>query len=294
MRFRIFFLSLIVLTLASCGSKRQIVTKTPPKPIIVNEPEEKAVAIPKVEPKKKKKYTKKSYTETTTDYIEKFAPIAVREMHKYKIPASITLAQGILESGSGRSNLSVRSNNHFGIKCHRGWKGKRVTHDDDEKGECFRKYKYPEKSYEDHSTFLTTRKRYAKLFRLRATDYKGWAYGLKRAGYATDRKYPNKLIALIKKFGLDKYDRGNKKSIIKKRKTSTPIVTNYPKKKKDTTRSSSVSNVDDTNTRFYYKVIKGDTLYSISRKFKVPLKQLKKLNGIISNNISIGQELILK
>ncbi len=293
MRLKVFFLLLVTLLLASCGSKRQIVTKRTPKPVIVEEPREDEVAVPTIKPnKKKKKFSKKTYTETTVDYIEKFAPIAVKEMHKYKIPASITLAQGILESGSGRSNLSVRSNNHFGIKCHRGWKGKSVTHDDDRKGECFRKYKYPEESYEDHSTFLTTRKRYAKLFKLRSTDYRGWAYGLKRAGYATDRKYPNKLIALIEKFDLDKYDRGDKE-IPKKIEKQNPVVTNYPKQTKDTNPVPNTTE-DATNTRFYYKVIKGDTLYSISRKFKVSLQKLKELNSLTTNNISIGQELILK
>ncbi len=271
----IVFSLLMVGLLSSCGSKKQVVRKTPQKPIVVEGHIDDTAEIPTVTPVKKRK-TKESIVKTTQDYVEKFAPIAVREMHKYKIPASITLAQGILESGSGRSNLAVRSNNHFGIKCHRGWKGKSVTHDDDRIAECFRKYQHPERSYEDHSKFLTTRKRYSRLFRLRTTDYKGWAYGLKRAGYATDKKYPQKLIALIKKYDLAKYDREKyqKKDVPEKYTTPTEV--------------------DTTTTRFFYKVIKGDTLYSIARKFKISVKELKQLNGLKDNTISIGQELILK
>ena len=279
MKLRFFLLCITILVLSSCGSKKQIVNRTPKKPVVVDDHEiESKADIPTVKPKKKKKKSYESIVKTTQDYVEKFAPIAVREMHKYKIPASITLAQGILESGSGRSDLAIRSNNHFGIKCHRGWKGKSVTHDDDRIAECFRKYVHPERSYEDHSKFLTSRKRYAKLFRLRTTDYKGWAYGLKRAGYATDKKYPQKLIALIKKYDLTKYDR-------EKYKPTKPVT-----KKVDTT----VVVQDDTNTRFFYKVIKGDTLYSIARKFKTSVKSLKELNGLKGNTLSIGQELILK
>ncbi|WP_075341566.1 glucosaminidase domain-containing protein [Tenacibaculum agarivorans] len=279
----------ILLIISSCGSKKQVVTTTPQKPIVVDEPVIKEESkIPTVEHTKKKKVTSKSIVKTTNEYIEKFAPIAVREMHKYKIPASITLAQGILESGSGRSNLAIRSNNHFGIKCHRGWKGKSVTHDDDKIAECFRKYKHPERSYEDHSKFLTGRKRYARLFKLRTTDYKGWAYGLKRAGYATDKKYPQKLIALIHKYNLDQYDR-------EKNRPPTPPSTPVVVQKKDTTQTT-VTNTDTntTSTRFFYKVIKGDTLYSIARKFKISVQQLKMINGLKNNTISIGQELLLR
>lgn len=279
MKLRFFLLGCITLVLSSCGSKKQVINNRDPKPIVVKDHriDDKA-EIPMVTPKKKKKRTAESIVKTTNDYVEKFAPIAVREMHKYKIPASITLAQGILESGSGRSDLAIRSNNHFGIKCHRGWKGKSVTHDDDRIAECFRKYVHPERSYEDHSIFLTSRKRYSKLFRLRTTDYKGWAYGLKRAGYATDKRYPQKLIALIEKYDLAKYDRE------KYKKETTPEYTSN-----DTSIAGG-----DTNTRFYYKVIKGDTLYSIARKFKTSVKKLKKLNRLRGNTISIGQELVLK
>ena len=139
-------------------------------------------------------------------YIKKFAPAAVKNMRFYKIPASITLAQGVLESGHGESTLAKKANNHFGIKCHKGWKGRSIRHDDDEENECFRSYKNPLKSYRDHSLFLVDRDRYSGLFELKRKDYKGWAKGLKTAGYATDPKYAEKLISLIERFNLTRFD----------------------------------------------------------------------------------------
>ena len=139
-------------------------------------------------------------------YIKKFAPAAVKNMRFYKIPASITLAQGVLESGHGESTLAKKANNHFGIKCHKGWKGRSIRHDDDEENECFRSYKNPLKSYRDHSLFLVDRDRYNALFELKRKDYKGWAKGLKAAGYATDTKYAEKLISLIERFNLTRFD----------------------------------------------------------------------------------------
>lgn len=142
----------------------------------------------------------------TLDYIERYKDIAMREMQEYRIPASITLAQGILESGNGNSELAKKSNNHFGIKCHKDWKGKRTYHDDDAKGECFRVYNSPEDSYRDHSKFLANGQRYAFLFDLKITDYKGWAKGLKKAGYATLPVYANVLIKYIEDYNLTQYD----------------------------------------------------------------------------------------
>ena len=139
-------------------------------------------------------------------YIKKFAPAAVKNMRFYKIPASITLAQGVLESGYGEGTLAKKANNHFGIKCHNGWKGKSIRHDDDAKDECFRSYKNPLRSYRDHSLFLVDRDGYSFLFKLKRKDYKGWAIGLKAAGYATDPKYAEKLISLIERFDLTRFD----------------------------------------------------------------------------------------
>lgn len=164
---------------------------------------------------------------TVEEYIITYKDIAIEKMEVYRIPASITLAQGILESGIGNSELARKANNHFGIKCHKGWTGKTFHMDDDAKDECFRKYKNPEESYRDHSIFLTTRDRYSALFSLDITDYKGWARGLKKAGYATNPKYPQLLIRIIEENQLDKFDKGNtpqyasKKN--KKKSEPTPV-----------------------------------------------------------------------
>jgi flagellum-specific peptidoglycan hydrolase FlgJ len=128
---------------------------------------------------------------TRKQYITKYSALAIKQMRQYKIPASITLAQGILESNNGNSKLAVKANNHFGIKCH-GWEGKKIFEDDDKKNECFRKYKSPLESFKDHSLFLNKYSRYAFLFNYKITDYKSWARGLKKAGYATNKKYPVK------------------------------------------------------------------------------------------------------
>ncbi len=146
----------------------------------------------------------------TEAYIEKYSNIAVDEMNMYNIPASITLAQGILESGNGESRLAVEANNHFGIKCHDNWNGETIIEDDDEKGECFRKYSKVSDSYRDHSLFLNERGRYSFLFEYNKTDYKKWAKGLKKAGYATNPKYPTLLIDLIEKYDLSRFDKGAK------------------------------------------------------------------------------------
>lgn len=273
MKLQISLLSIISLFLVSCGSSKKTVTYKPRKPKVyvdesVNFEKQKPIVSKEIKLKQVKKPLRIT-PKNTQEYVLQFAPVAMRKMKEYKIPASITLAQGILESGSGRSPLAIRSNNHFGIKCHKGWKGRSVTHDDDEIGECFRKYKHPEKSYEDHSKFLTSRKRYSKLFRLRAADYKGWAYGLKRAGYATDPRYPQKLIGLIKKYNLTQYD---KQALVKKE-------VEIPQ--------------EQLHSAAYYKVKKGDTLYSIARKYNISVKEIKRLNNLTNNNISIGQQLLV-
>ena len=139
-------------------------------------------------------------------YVKKYADMAVREMIRSGVPASITLAQGMLESGNGLSKLATQGNNHFGIKCHKGWEGKTMRVDDDAPNECFRVYKSVEDSYKDHSDFLRYRDRYKFLFDLERTDHKGWAYGLKKAGYATDPGYPAKLIRYIEDYDLARYD----------------------------------------------------------------------------------------
>ena len=150
-----------------------------------------------------------AFSDEKDRYIEKWAATAVMEMRRSGIPASITLAQGLVESAAGASDLAVKGNNHFGIKCHGEWSGRRVYHDDDKRGECFRAYDSAEESFRDHSDFLRGRQRYAALFKLDVTDYKGWAEGLSRAGYATSPTYATQLIKLIEDYRLYEYDAMN-------------------------------------------------------------------------------------
>ena len=177
---------------------------------------------------------------TYLEYIEKYKNVAITEMQNYGIPASITMAQGLLESGAGRSQLTRESNNHFGIKCQKSWTGEKVYHDDDAKHECFRKYNSALESYEDHSQFLRKNPRYASLFQLSKTDYKGWAHGLKQAGYATNPKYAQLLIGLIETYNLQELDKGKvdntaagKSNDGKADKKSKEQKTKEDKKKKD-------------------------------------------------------------
>lgn len=215
-------------------------------------------------------YFKKFPIASTTEYISEFSKIAQYEMRAFGIPASITLAQGILESGSGKGELTQKTNNHFGIKCHTGWQGEFDFHDDDAKGECFRKYNHPMFSFRDHSIFLASRSRYRFLFNYKRDDYKKWAYGLRQAGYATDKKYPQKLIALIERFDLDKFD---------KEVVDGGLETVRKTKKYDV---------------FTHKVKKGDTLYGISKKYGVPVEEIKRFNRLENNTISVGQVINLR
>ncbi len=282
MKIRFLFILCSVVFFASCGGKKKVINTKNPGAVIL---EPKPVDLPSVNEKELTKKLKKknpSLSKYTLAYIRKYAPIAVKEMHEYKIPASITLAQGILESGNGRSELALKSNNHFGIKCHTGWQGERVYHDDDQKGECFRKYLYPETSYNDHSLFLTQRRRYAFLFNYNSKDYKKWAYGLRKAGYATDKKYPAKLLKLIKEYKLYEFDK------VKKGKYAKEIQKLNDGK---SFKKPTVVNKVKANT---YKVRKGDTLYAISKKFGISVDLLKKLNSLKDNTISIGQQLLVK
>ena len=163
-----------------------------------------------------------------TDYVGQYADQAIREMHASGVPASITLAQGMLESDFGNSPLAKYANNHFGIKCHKGWEGPTFIQDDDEKNECFRKYYEAYESYKDHSEFLRTRDRYATLFDLKTTDYKGWAKGLKKAGYATNPKYADLLIRIIEDNELYKYDK-----VVKLKESEVVASVEKPKLKQE-------------------------------------------------------------
>lgn len=227
-----------------------------------------------------------SKTTVTTDiirlYIYQFKDVAMSNMKNYGIPASIILAQGILESGAGKGDLASRSNNHFGIKCHAGWTGESVRHDDDASQECFRKYDNPSESFKDHALFLTGRSRYAKLFTLSKSDYKAWARGLRAAGYATDPKYPDKLISYIERYGLNEYD-------------NMALDSNYVPNEKQLVQDLTVSTKRVVSSNLgSYVVQKGDTLYSISRKFELRVEELKQKNNLVDNTISIGQRLVVK
>jgi flagellum-specific peptidoglycan hydrolase FlgJ len=214
----------------------------------------------------------RTYEEEIKLYVANFNEIAKNNMKTHGIPASIILAQGILESGAGKGKLAQSANNHFGIKCHKGWTGDSVKHDDDAEQECFRKYNQPSESYKDHSLFLTSRTRYATLFKLDKGDYQSWARGLKAAGYATDVKYPDKLIGLIERFELYKYD-------------NEVLDRNYVPVKKDPVLEISEG---------YYTIQQGDTLYSLSKKFNKSVEDLKKMNNLVDNTISIGQKIKIK
>ncbi len=223
---------------------------------------------------------------STEEYIKTYKDIAIEKMKNYRIPASITLAQGILESGSGNSRLAQKANNHFGIKCHKGWTGKTFYMDDDEKNECFRKYKKAEDSYRDHSLFLTERGRYSFLFDLKITDYKAWAKGLKKAGYATNPKYPEILISIIERYDLMKYDTQGKKENQEDKKpvkktgkhlvTSNLSVENFKKFEK----YPSGRQIFINNDRKLIIAKSGDTFFGLAKEFGIYTWQLYKYNDL--------------
>ena len=206
------------------------------------------------------------------EYIDQYKTIAMDNMRQYGIPASIKLAQGILESGSGKGRLCREANNHFGIKCKETWTGDYVFHTDDAPDECFRKYGSALDSYKDHSEFLANRVYYKNLFTLDKGDYVAWARGLKKAGYATDPRYPEKLISIIERYNLYEYDK-------------TVLGTTYNVIER-------INPVADNEN--YYAVCSGDTLYAISSKFDLSIDELKRINNLRSNALSVGQILKIK
>ena len=200
---------------------------------------------------------------TRKQYITKYSALAVKQMRQYKIPASITLAQGILESNNGNSKLAVKANNHFGIKCH-GWEGKKIFEDDDKKNECFRKYKSPLESFKDHSLFLNKYSRYAFLFDYKITDYKSWARGLKKAGYATNKKYPELLINIIE---------DNKLNVFDDKDVEIEFI-------------SEIRNIYMHPNRIkYVKSENQDTYITIAKDLNLKLRQLQKYNDSNETNI---------
>ncbi len=263
-KFHQLFVGLFLLAfLASCGSKKKIAS---------HKTEEKKEGVAKTTQRnssEREESPRGTYANVVEEYVAYFSTIAQEEMRLYKIPASITLAQGILESGAGKGDLTRRANNHFGIKCH-DWEGDKVYHDDDRSQECFRKYNDPKFSYRDHSLFLSGRRRYSDLFELDIDDYEGWAKGLRAAGYATDRLYPKKLIEIIERYNLDRFD----SEVLGK-----------------TQRTRRIVETRETNS---YIVQKGDTLYSIAKRNNISVETLQNINNLSDSNIAIGQELVVQ
>jgi len=262
---------------SSCGNKKRVVTtKKHPKSHKTSQkaPVETPTDVVITKPEVTTKEPVMTSGDVTLDYINRFKDAAMKEQKLYGIPASITLAQGVHESGSGRSRLAVEANNHFGIKCHTAWTGARIYHDDDSDQECFRKYNDATYSYRDHSLFLTERKRYSDLFELDVDDYEGWAKGLRKAGYATDRRYPEKLIAIIEKYNLHHYDEIAMDGMVIKKKTAT------------------INTISDTAKTHVVK--KGDTLYALSKKYDTSIDELKRLNKLSDDTLDLGQVLRVK
>ncbi len=213
------------------------------------------------------------WNSTYQQYVDQYKDLAIEQMKRYKIPASITLAQGLLESGAGRSELARKGNNHFGIKCH-SWNGRTVYFDDDANQECFRAYSSVSDSYEDHSQFLTTGRRYQNLFKLSITDYKGWARGLKAAGYATNPKYADRLIDIIQVYSLHQYD------------TAKSYDRFYAKRGRDhNVGGAALHAVYKFNDNYYVKARKGDTFAAIAAETGISRRRLARYNERDKNDI---------
>jgi flagellum-specific peptidoglycan hydrolase FlgJ len=286
---RLAYLLLITALLSACSSRKKTVRNNPrdTKPRYETKSNSEARRNNERVQRENQKAISSYTNYTVTSYIDRFKNIAVKEMNLYGIPASITLAQGLFESGFGNGELARVANNHFGIKCTSDWTGRSYYKDDDRVDDCFRVYNNPEDSYRDHSEFLK-RKRYARLFELDKNDYVGWAYGLKEAGYATNPKYPELIINAIKKYGLDQYDRpeGELQKIRREDRVLSQINQNIGKAVKD-------SIIRITPLSKLYTVTTGDTLFNISKRFGLTVDELKALNNMLDNNIKIGQQLVV-
>lgn len=209
-------------------------------------------------------------------YIDQYKDLAIEQMLRYRIPASITLAQGLFESAAGRSDLVRQGNNHFGIKCHTSWMGPKQYHDDDARGECFRVYSDAKESYEDHSQFLARQSRYASLFNLSTSDYKGWARGLKQCGYATNPQYANKLIQIIELYKLHEYDKAKRydKFMAEHSGTDQPI-----------NAQGLLHPIHLFNDNYYLYAREGDTFKGIGKEVGISWKKLAKYNERDKNDI---------
>ena len=209
------------------------------------------------------------------NYFDKYKDVAVEQMLKYRIPASITLAQGVLESAAGNSELATKANNHFGIKCN-GWTGRKSYHDDDARNECFRAYDNVYESYQDHSVFLTTSKRYSSLFQLKLTDYKGWARGLKACGYATSPTYATKLIEIIELYKLYQYD----------------TAKDFDKFQAQQVKSGDSRQIYAFNKNYYLKARRGDTFRSLAKEVDISYRKLARYNERDKNDVLEDGEIV--
>ncbi|WP_433895890.1 glucosaminidase domain-containing protein [Sphingobacterium mizutaii] len=275
-----FLLASLILALffVSCGTKRNTTLKNP-----------NGRTNSSVNNSSSSSSSNKGTSTSGLNYIDRYKGIAIEEMNKYGIPASIKLAQALLESGNGNSYLATRANNHFGIKCGGSWSGKSVNRPDDSNNDCFRVYNDPEQSFRDHSQFLL-RKRYENLFTLRKDDYKGWAKGLKAAGYATNPRYPELLIDLIERYNLQQYDRAEApveviarvekvEEVIEEKEVEEPQVP--------------VEEIKKPVAMLIYEVKATDTMYSIARKYNVTVETIKQLNGLSTDAVTVGQLLVV-
>lgn len=212
-------------------------------------------------------FSQARWNQAYQQYVNQYKDIAIEQMQRYRIPASITLAQGLLESGAGRSELTRNSNNHFGIKCNNGWTGRRTYHDDDMRNDCFRVYDSAFESYEDHSKFLANNQRYRSLFNLKTTDYRGWAKGLKAAGYATNPIYAEKLIEIIQLYKLYQYDTAKGYDHFMAERTKVPE-----------TDAAALHSIKIFNKNYYLIARRGDTYKSIGKEVGISYRKIAKYN----------------
>lgn len=212
-------------------------------------------------------FSQARWNQAYQQYVNQYKDIAIEQMQRYRIPASITLAQGLLESGAGRSELTRNSNNHFGIKCNNGWTGRRTYHDDDQRNDCFRVYDNAFESYEDHSKFLANNQRYRSLFNLKTTDYRGWAKGLKAAGYATNPIYAEKLIEIIQLYKLYQYDTAKGYDHFMAERTKVPE-----------TDAAALHSIKIFNKNYYLIARRGDTYKSIGKEVGISYRKIAKYN----------------
>ncbi|PVH25657.1 glucosaminidase domain-containing protein [Sphingobacterium corticibacter] len=222
-------------------------------------------------------------------YIERYKSIAIAEMNQYGIPASIKLAQALLESGNGNSYLATQANNHFGIKCGGVWRGRSITRPDDGPNDCFRVYNNPDDSFRDHSQFLL-RKRYEALFTLKKDDYKGWAHGLKKAGYATNPRYAYLLIDLIERYDLHQYDRAETYVERERREVQVEEIITEKEVFEEVVPPEEVKK---PVAMIIYQVKANDTLYSIGRQYGLSVEELIQINALEDENLDIGQLIIV-